>query len=90
MKIILLATALAFWGCACDSPKGCAAMLGVNNTPAGRQLVKDGRDDSSTQMAKLPPPPSEPVEKPAPVDINISNTTDPIVIDNGLNFNEIR
>ncbi|WP_155808741.1 hypothetical protein [Fibrobacter succinogenes] len=59
MKFVLIAFALFVLGCACDNPRGCPAVIGVGNNSDEMQLRKDGRDDQSAQMAKMPAPPTE-------------------------------
>ena len=90
MKYILFALFLFFVSCACDNPKGCPAVLDLGNTPNGRQLVRDGRDDNTTQMAKLPSPPSQPVDTLKSVEVNLPKTEEPIAIDDGLDYSKIK
>ena len=85
MKFVLIVFALLVLGCACDSPKGCPAIIGVGNNPDEMQLRKDGRDDQSAQMAKMPAPPTN-VGTPEPLNINVQNLNDPIPVDDRLDF----
>ncbi|WP_217898045.1 hypothetical protein [Fibrobacter sp. UWB3] len=53
------------------------------------QLRKDGRDDQSAQMAKMPAPPSN-SGTPEPVDVNVQNLNEPIPVDDRLDFSKVK
>lgn len=90
MKFGLIVLILFFVGCSCTNLKGCLTAIDLGNTPVGRQLVKDGRDDKSSQMGKMPSPPSEPVESPKPVHVQVQNPNEPIPVDDGLDFEKVK
>ena len=89
MKFVLIAFSLFVLGYACDNPRGCPAVIGVGNNPDEMQLRKDGRDDQSAQMAKMPATPSN-SEMPEPVDVNVQNLNDPIPVDDRLDFSKVK
>ena len=89
MKFVLIAFSLFVLGCACDNPRGCPGLIGVGNTPDEMQLRKDGRDDQSAQMAKMPAPPTE-LGTPEPVDVNVQNQNEPIPVDDKLDFSKVK
>ena len=89
MKFVLIAFVLFVLGCACDNPRGCPGIIGVGNNPDEKQLRKDGRDDQSAQMAKMPAPPTD-LGTPAPVDVNVQNTNEPIPVDDRLDFSKVK
>lgn len=89
MKFVLIAFSLFVLGCACDNPRGCPGIIGVGNNPDEMQLRKDGRDDQSAQMAKMPAPPSN-SGTPEPVDVNVQNTNEPIPVDDRLDFSKVK
>ena len=89
MKFVLIAIALFVLGCACDNPRGCPAVIGVGNNSDEMQLRKDGRDDQSAQMAKMPAPPTE-LGTPEPVDVNVQNQNEPIPVDDKLDFSKVK
>ncbi|WP_295052886.1 hypothetical protein [uncultured Fibrobacter sp.] len=53
------------------------------------QLKKDGRDDQTVQMTKMPAPPSN-SGTPEPVDVNVQNLNDPIPVDDRLDFSKVK
>ncbi|MBP5439902.1 MAG: hypothetical protein J6Y14_03205 [Fibrobacter sp.] len=89
MKFVLIAFSLFVLGCACDNPRGCPAVIGVGNNSDEMQLRKDGRDDQSAQMAKMPAPPTE-LGTPEPVDVNVQNQNEPIPVDDKLDFSKVK
>ncbi|MDY6331224.1 MAG: hypothetical protein SPL52_06940 [Fibrobacter sp.] len=89
MKFVLIAFSLFVLGCACDNPRGCPAVIGVGNNPDEMQLRKEGRDDQSAQMAKLPAPPSN-SGTPEPVDVNVRNLNEPIPVGGKLDFDKVK
>ena len=89
MKFVLIAFALFVLGCACDNPRGCPAVIGVGNNSDEMQLRKDGRDDQSAQMAKMPAPPTD-LGTPEPIDVNVQNLNDPIPVDDRLDFSKVK
>ena len=89
MKFVLIAFVLFVLGCACDNPRGCPAVIGVGNNSDEMQLRKDGRDDQSAQMAKMPAPPTE-LGTPEPVDVNVQNQNEPIPVDDKLDFSKVK
>ncbi|WP_290761130.1 hypothetical protein [Fibrobacter sp. UBA4297] len=89
MKFVLIAFSLFVLGCVCDNPRGCPAVIGVVNNPDEMQLRKEGRDDQSAQMAKLPAPPSN-SRTPEPVDVNVRNLNEPIPVDDKLDFDKVK
>ena len=89
MKFVLIVFSLFVLGCACDNPRGCPAVIGVGNNSDEMQLRKDGRDDQSAQMAKMPAPPTE-LGTPEPVDVNVQNQNEPIPVDDRLDFSKVK
>ena len=89
MKFVLIAFSLFVLGCACDNPRGCPAVIGFGNNSDEMQLRKDGRDDQSAQMAKMPAPPTE-LGTPEPVDVNVQNQNEPIPVDDKLDFSKVK
>ena len=89
MKFVLIAFSLFVLGCACDNPRGCPAVIGVGNNPEEMQLRKDGRDDQSAQMAKMPAPPTD-LGTPEPIDVNVQNQNEPIPVDDRLDFSKVK
>ena len=89
MKFVLIAFSLFVLCCACDNPRGCPGIIGVENNPDEMQLRKDGRDDQSAQMAKMPAPPTE-LGTPEPVDVNVQNQNEPIPVDDRLDFSKVK
>ena len=89
MKFVLIAFSLFVLGCACDNPRGRPGIIGVGNNPDEMQLRKDGRDDQSAQMAKMPAPPTE-LGTPEPVDVNVQNKNEPIPVDDRLDFSKVK
>ncbi len=90
MKFGLIVLILFLVGCSYTNLNGIPASIDLGSTPVGRKLVKDGRDDKSSQMGKMPSPPSEPVESPKPIDIQVQNPNEPIPIDDGLDFEKMK
>lgn len=88
MKLVLIAFSLFVLGCACDNPRGCPAVIGVGNNPSEVQLKKDGRDDQTVQVTKMPAPPTD-LGTPDPVDVNVQNLNEPIPVDDGLDFDKV-
>ena len=89
MKFVLIAFSLFVLGCACGNPRGCPAVIGVENNPDEMQLRKEGRDDQSAQMAKLPAPQSN-SGTPEPVDVNVRNLNEPIPVGDKLDFDKVK
>jgi len=89
MKFVLIAFSLFVLGCACDNPRGCPAVIGVGNNPDEMQLRKDGRDDQSAQMAKMPAPPTD-LGTPEPIDVNVQNQNESIPVDPRLDFGKVK
>jgi hypothetical protein len=89
MKFVLIAFSLFVLGCACDNPRGCPAVIGVGNNPDEMQLRKNGRDDQTVQMTTMPAPPTN-LGTPAPVDVNVQNTNEPIPVDDRLDFSKVK
>jgi len=89
MKYVLLIFTLLFWGCA-NKETYAIPLLDAVKLPNAQQMAKNGRDDHTSQITKMPdPPPTESEEAPKPVNVRVQNLNEPLPIDDGLDFDKV-
>ena len=90
MKCILVIFTLIFVGCAYNENTHPIPLLDAVKLPNAQQMAKNGRDDHTSQITRMPdPPPTESEEAPKPVNVRVQNLNEPLPIDDGLDFDKV-
>ena len=65
-------------------------IIDVVKLPNAQEMARNGRDDRTSQMTKMPdPPPTESEEAPQRVNVRVQNLNEPLPIDDGLDFDKV-